>query len=82
MTKIKTIEDCRGGLDYLELAEREGWPVTKNGSYWEINTGETIVRFPNCNRTLPKQTRQTINSALIKAGLLVVLLAAVMAWIT
>lgn len=79
-TKIKTVEDCASGMDYLELAQREGWPVRKNGSYYEIHQGEYIIRVPNKATAMPKETRSMINGALIKAGLLVAAVVAVLWW--
>lgn len=78
--RIKSETDCATGRDYFELARANNWEVKKNGSYWEItnpDTGQLIVRFPDSNRCLPKETRSVINAALVKAGLLVALAMAV-----
>lgn len=82
-TKIETITDCTSGRDYLELAQRNEWPIRKNGSYWEIEADNGVmVRLPDCARALPKETRGLINVALIKAGLVVAVLASiVLAWV-
>ena len=85
-TKIKTIDDCASGLDYYEYGQAQGWRLTKNGSYWEMSEKEYYLHFPNCNRTLPKETRRLINATLIKMGLLLAVVVAVLvacgaAWI-
>ena len=77
-TKIKTVDDCTSGMDYLELAQREGWEIRKNGSYWEIEQNGVMVRFPNKALPLPKETRSVINGALLKAGLLLAVVVAVL----
>lgn len=81
--KIKTEQDCATGRDYFELARANDWQVRKNGSYWEIHdqAGNLVARFPDSNRCLPKESRTAINTALVKAGLLVAALAVVMAWV-
>jgi hypothetical protein len=82
--KIKSETDCASGRDYFAYAQAQGWDVKKNGSYWEISdpkTGQLITRFPDSARCLPKETRTTINAALVKAGLLVVVVLAVLGWV-
>jgi hypothetical protein len=81
MSKLKSIDDCVSGRDYLEFAQREGWEIRKNGSYYEIEKDGVLVRWPDCARALPKQTRGLINTALVKAGLVVGALLAVVAWV-
>jgi hypothetical protein len=80
-TKIKSIDDCVSGRDYIEFAQANEWEMIPNGSYLDIydGNGKFVTRVPDAARCLPKETRATINAALVKAGLLVALLAAVMA---
>lgn len=82
-TKLKSLNDCVTGRDYIEFAQANQWQVERNGSYLDIydERGQFVTRVPDAGRCLPKETRSTINAALIKAGLLVAALAAVMAWI-
>jgi len=79
--RIKTVEDCASGRDYYELAQRNEWPMVKKGSYIEIDTGEQLIYIPDCARALPKETRGSINAALVKAGLVVGALMAVLVWV-
>ena len=86
VTKIKTVDDCTSGRDYLEFAQAHEWDIHKNGSYWEIEKDGVMIRFPNSGQTLPKETRSVINGALLKAGLLLAVVVAVLvacgaAWI-
>lgn len=80
-SKLKNDEDCVTGRDYLELARAKGWPIRKNGSYWEIEQDGVIVRIPDTNRCLPKETRGTIHIALVRAGLAIAAVCAVLAWV-
>jgi len=80
-TKIKTLEDCACGRDYLEFAQANEWDVHKNGSYYEIEKDGVTIRFPNSAHTLPKETRGMINYAIIKAGLALAGLAALVWWL-
>ena len=77
MAKIKDLDDCVSGRDYAEYFQRQGIEVTKNGSYFEYEQNGVTVRVPDSARCLPKETRSMINGALIKAGLLVTVLAAI-----
>ena len=79
MAKIKDLDDCVSGRDYAEYFQRQGIEVTKNGSYFEYEKDGIYVRVPDSARCLPKETRSTINSALVKAGLLLVLLVGILA---
>ena len=80
-SKLKSDTDCVTGRDYLEYARAHGWPIRKNGSYWEIEENGVIVRIPDTNRCLPKETRGTIHTALVRAGLALAAAAAVLAWV-
>jgi len=79
-SRLKSIDDCATGRDYLEFAQANEWTVTKNGSYFEIEKDGVMIRFPDCGRTLPKETRGMINHALLKAGLVLAALVA-LAWV-
>ena len=80
-SKIKSINDCASGRDLYEYAQANGWQITKNGSYFELEKDGVTVRFPDSARCLPKETRSVISAALVKAGLLVAAVAAVVAWV-
>jgi hypothetical protein len=80
-SRLKTLDDCATGRDYLEFAQANEWDVQKNGSYFEITKDGITIRFPDCARTLPKETRGMINHALLKAGLVLAALAGVVLWI-
>lgn len=77
--KIKTEQDCISGADYLQLAQQNDWPYTTNGSYIEFERDGVIVRVPNSGRCLPKETRSTINTALVRAGLVLAALVGILA---
>ena len=68
-----TRPDWTSGRDLYQIAQANNWRIEKNGSYFEIydDDGVLVDRAPDSARCLPKETRSSINAALVKAGLLV-----------
>lgn len=79
MAKIKTLDDCASGRDYVEYAQAHDLPMRKNGSYIEIEQNGVTVRFPDCDKAMKKEDRSLINWAFIAAGLAAILAA--VAWV-
>lgn len=81
-SKIKTLDDCACGRDYWQYMMDHDIKPEKNGSYYEFydQASGVYIRFPNCAKTMPKETRSAINAAFVKAGLVLAALVA-LAWV-
>lgn len=77
-SRLKTLDDCACGRDYWQYMTEHDIEPTKNGSYYEFydQASGVYIRFPDCSKTMPKETRGAINAAFIKAGLVLAALVA------
>jgi len=80
MSKIRRLDDCKSGQDFISLAEKRGAEIRCNGgSHNVVRYGNSSIVVPvHGNEPLGKGLRHVLVKAFTLAGLLIIFVTCIL----